>query len=240
MRDILPRKHSLDEDMLPRRHSHESSRYLPDERTWRRKHREEDWKREGREDMPQIRIGHCFSQRPRMKQTMIDLDSTSIGSQRHPPPMDKEMYSKVSERAESSPPPRVIIFQNESDMSDDTSAEERYLKFSQSPPEGRFPQEERFPDSQSDDDDDNEQFGDEIRTGDQVIVKVDPKTPPPVPSPSVDRDKEMVWDDTEVEAPSPASVIIKVEPRTPSPIEEDAPDSPKDGSLDRPEFITGE
>ena len=171
---------------------------------------------------------------------MIDLDSTSIGAQRHPPSMNKEMYSKVSERPEPSPPPRVIIFQNESDMSDDTSAEEGYMKFTPSPAEERFPQEERFQDSRSDDDGGNEQFGDEIRTGDQVIVKVDPKTPPPVPSPSTDREKEMGWDDNEVEAPSPTSVIIKVEPRTPSPIEEDAPDSPiRDGSLDRPEFITG-
>ena len=207
-------------DILPGNQSQESERFAREKTP-----HNGDWKREGKEDFPQIRIGHCFSQRRVLKQGMIDLDSTSVNIQRHPPAISKELYGqRVSSSIESSPPD-VIVFRNYPDMTD-YAADGRFSKSSGTPVDDDYEMEG-----------DEHRVGNEICNGDQMIVKVDPKTPPLIQSPESEPEKAEIWD--EPEPPSPSSVIIKVEPRTPSPIVEDEGECDQERDAKRPEFLSG-
>ena len=212
-------------DILPGSQSHEHERFIQEQTTWKEASRVEEWKRDRKERFPQIRIGHCFSQRRPLKQTMIDLDSTSVNIQRHPPTISKELYGQRVGDANESPPPRVIVFRNDHDMSD-FSAEEQYSKSSHSSVDDGYAI-HRTADRPEDD----------ICNDDQLIVKVDPKTPPMMPTPESEPEKAVMWDETG--PPSPNSVIIKVEPRTPSPIVEEEPESEAERDSKPPEFLSG-
>lgn len=206
-------------EILPGHQSRESERFRD------KTPRNDDWKRDRKENFPQIRIGHCFSQRRALKQGMIDLDSTSVNIQRHPPAISKELFGpRVGSHSESSPP-EVIVFRNYPEMPE-FAMDERYSKSSGSPVNDAFDMQRT--EGRSDD---------EICNGDNVIVKVDPKTPPMIPSPEDELEKADMWDDPEPQSPS--SVIIKVEPRTPSPIIEGEPESDTERDVKLPEFLSG-
>ena len=154
---------------------------------------------------------------------MIDLGSTTVDIQRHPP-TNKEVFSQKISNSVDSSPPRVLIFRNEQDMSD-ASTEEHCSKASFSPMDNRYEMQQET------------RSEDEILNDDQEIVKVDPKTPPLLSSPECVNDKSTIWN--EAEARSPNSVIIKVEPRTPSPIMEEESDHETEQDAKHPEFSCG-
>ena len=207
-------------DILPGNHAHEDGGFVREKGL-----HSDEWKRGRKDGIPQIKIGRCFSQRQGLKRGMIDLDSTSVDIQRNPPTINKELYAQRVGNGIESPPPDVIVFRNYSDMPE-YSVEERYSKSSDSPTDDDYEMERT--EGRSDD---------EICNGDQVIVKVDPKTPPLLPSPENGPDKEEMWNGSEPRSPN--SVIIKVEPRTPSPIAEEEPDDDKETDVKPPAFISG-
>ena len=207
-------------DILPGNQAHEDGGFVREKGP-----RSDEWKRSRKGGIPEIKIGRCFSQRRGLKHGMIDLDSTSVDIQRNPPTINKELYAQRVGNGIESPPPDVIVFRNYSDIPE-YSVEEQYSKSSDSPTDYDYEMERT--EGRSDD---------EICNGGQVIVKVDPKTPPLLPSPENEPDKEEMWNDPEPRSPN--SVIIKVEPRTPSPIAEEEPDDDKERDVKPPTFLSG-
>ena len=150
--------------------------------------------------VPSVRIGHCFSQRQPLKQKMIDLDRTSVAMTRHQlSPHEDLVYNT------NGPPPirEFVVVRNDCELSESST------EYSESP------------DLLDVNREDSDEYDDDMDVSDRII-KVDPRTPSPIPSPPVAEDNNMVWDGADV--PSPGSVIIKVEPRTPSPIDETVPE----------------
>eukprot|EP00794_Sanderia_malayensis_P017778 gene17778-19554_t len=173
---------------------------------------EEDttWRNGDRVGASQIHVDPCFSRRPHyVQQRMIDLDRTSVSI--IPPLIRKKDFNKMRENARENT-------LNSAASRSDADLSENSIDYAESPAESNINAEDSS--------------FDHVRSADQIIIKVDPRTPSPIPSPPCeDNEDEKRW--TNDEPLSPNSVIIKVEPRTPSPITEITTESQYDSKNDK-------
>ncbi len=189
MREILPHEKQLKRHTFKRNNRHAVI-----------------WEHADKSDIPQVRIGHCFSQKQPPEQEMIDLDRTSLNIPRYPSLLQKaDMYRTNGHDRRGSPMNESDYESSDYTTSPDTSREH------ESYDSGR--EHESYDTSR-----DRESYDHVMNDNDQVIIEVTPKTPSPIPTPPTEYEDPAEWADSKL-PPSPSSVIIKIEPRTPSPVE---------------------